>query len=583
MIEVLRPANADVAQGLRAVAGALDSASGPTALVASGLVIADAALAQITADPFAGTAMLVRPSREGDIRVRHHLVNSVGSAFHEVTAPDHVFVGALVIAAGDAAVVGGAIRATADAVESGSLGSGALEHDVVQLVAVSIIRSGTPCKAIELVDVPWFRSPADPVAAAQAVAAVSDERIRQLQANRMDDGFYSTFVVRRLSKPLTRLALRLNMSPNAVTLVSFAVGIGAAGAFAAGYRWALVLGAILLQLSLIIDCVDGEVARATRRFSALGAWLDASTDRVKEYLAYAGLAIGAAAVAGVNIWPLAIIMLVLQTTRHMMDYDFSRVQRSREARVEPRSITDPDDGASGSTAGWSVQGAMEMSSRINRRSGVRWAKRAIHMPIGERWLVISLAAAFLGAAWALGVLLALGLVALAYVTTGRILRTLSWSGPAPADAGLLLARQSDAGPIASLLSRGMSPAGWEEFWSSRSAWAVPAALRFLELGVVALLCLSAYPALMVLGFWWIAIIAFHHYDVLYRAIAGVAPPRWLVWSGLGWDGRTILIVLAALGGISVLGGLLVVGIIIWSLLLVFIASIQWLASSGHRQ
>jgi hypothetical protein len=399
----------------------------------------------------------------------------------------------------------------------------------------------------------------------------------------MDDGFYSTFVVRRLSKPLTRLALRLYMSPNTVTLVSFAGGLGAAGAFAAGYRWALVLGAILLQLSLIIDCVDGEVARATRRFSALGAWLDASTDRVKEYLAYAGLAIGAAAVAGVNIWPLAIIMLVLQTTRHMMDYDFSRVQRSREARVEPRSITDPDDGASDSTAGWSVQGAMEMSSRINRRSGVRWAKRAIHMPIGERWLVISLAAAFLGAAWALGLLLALGLVALAYVTSGRILRTLSWSGPAPADAGPLLARQSDAGPIASLLSRGMSPAGWEEFWTSRPAWAVPAALRFVELGVVALLCLSAYPALMVLGFWWIAIIAFHHYDVLYRAIAGVAPPRWLVWSGLGWDGRTILIVLAALGGISVLGGLLVVGIIIWSLLLVFIASIQWLASSGHRQ
>jgi hypothetical protein len=87
---------------------------------------------------------------------------------------------------------------------------------------------------------------------------------------------------------------------------------------------------------------------------------------------------------------------------------------------------------------------------------------------------------------------------------------------------------------------------------------------------------------MVLGFWWMAIIDFHHYDTLYRAIAGAAPPRWLVWSGLGWDGRTIVIVLAALGGLSVLGGLLVVGIVVWSLLLVFIASIQWLASSGDR-
>jgi hypothetical protein len=62
----------------------------------------------------------------------------------------------------------------------------------------------------------------------------------------------------------------------------------------------------------------------------------------------------------------------------------------------------------------------------------------------------------------------------------------------------------------------------------------------------------------------------------------VAPPRWLIWSGLGWDGRTIIIVLAALGGLSVLGGLLVLGIVVWSLLLVFIASVQWLASAGDR-
>ena len=580
MIEVLRPLGADTARGLRLAARALSVATGPTAVVAPDLVIADAALAQITADPFAGTAMLVRPSLQGDTRVRHHLVNSVGSAFHLVTAPDHVFVGALVVASGDAKTVGEAIAVTADALESGALDGN--EHDVCQLIAVAIVRSGTPCRAIELVDVPWFRNPVDPVSAAQAVSAVSDARIAQLQSNRMDDGFYSTFVVRRLSKPLTRLALRLNMSPNAVTLVSFAVGIGAAGAFAAGSRWALILGAVLLQLSLVIDCVDGEVARATSKFSALGAWLDASTDRVKEYLAYAGLAIGAAAVTGVNIWPLAILMLVLQTTRHMTDYDFGRVQRSREARVEPRAVTDPDDGSSTTESGWSVQGAMEMSSRINRRSGVRWAKRAIHMPIGERWLVISLAAAFLGAAWALGLLLGLGLAALAYVTTGRILRTLGWAGEAPADAALLLARQSDAGLVASVLARGLSTARWQRFWSSRAAWAVPAGLRFLELGVVALLCLSAFPGLMVLGFWWMAIIAFHHYDTLYRAIAGQAPPRWLVWSGLGWDGRTIIIVLAALGGLAVLGGLLVVGIVVWSLLLVFVASIQWLASFGHR-
>lgn len=568
------------AEGINEIAEALHHAEGPVAVIAPDLVIADAALAQITRDPFAGTAMLVRPAAQaGDVRVRHHIVNSVGSGYHSVSAPDHVFVGALVVSAADAPVAAAAIDSLAEELAGGGLGPG--PHDAVQLTAVALVRSGLQTRAIELVDVPWFRSPEDLGAAQAAVQSVSDERIAQLQANRIDDGFYSTFVVRKLSKPITRLALRLGLSPNAVTLISFAIGLAAAGSFAVGTRWALVLGAVLLQVSLIVDCVDGEVARATRKFSALGAWLDASTDRVKEYLAYAGLAIGAAAVHGIDIWPLAVIMVVLQTTRHMTDYDFSRVQRAREARVEPRAITIVDDGASSAGTGFSVSGAMEMSSRVNRRSAVRWAKRAVHMPIGERWLVISLAAAILGAQWALGLLIVLGLIALAYVLIGRSLRTLTWSGRTPADAALLLARQSDAGPIASALAHLVSPVRWIAFWEARWAWAAPAGLRLGELGIVAVIALVVHPSALVLAFWWIAIIAFHHYDVLYRAIQGSATPRWLTWAGLGWDGRTILIVLAAIGGLAVFEGLLVVGIVVWSLLLVVIASIQWLASSGR--
>lgn len=116
-------------------------------------------------------------------------------------------------------------------------------------------------------------------------------------------------------------------------------------------------------------------------------------------------------------------------------------------------------------------------------------------------------------------------------------------------------------------------------WASRGGWAIPAGLRLLELGIVAVIALIWLPAATVLAFWWIAIIAFHHYDVLYRALQGVATPRWLTWAGLGWDGRTVLIVLAALGGLAMFEGLLAVGIVVWSLLLVVIASIQWLAST----
>ncbi len=566
MTLVLRP-DADGADGLLALATALDTATGPVAMVARDLVIAEPALAPIIADPFAGTALLVREGggRDADVRVRHHVVMSVGSPMHDVTAPGHRFVGALVVAPRDCRVAAAALRSAADAVD----GPG----DAVQLAAVALVRSGLSCKAIELVDVPWFRAPEDPDSARREAESVPEDRIARLQANRVDDGFFSTFVIRRLSKPVTRLALRLGLSPNSITLASFAIGLAAAASFAVGHRWALVLGAVLLQASIVVDCVDGEVARATRRFSALGAWLDASTDRVKEYLAYAGLAWGAEQVLGVNLWPLALIMMVLQTVRHMTDYDFSRVQRAREARVEPRPFAERADGAAGAAGGWSAASAMEMSSRMNRRSAIRWAKRAIHMPIGERWLVISLGAALLGAAWALGLLLALGLLALAYVTTGRVVRTTTWRGPAPRDAALLISRQLDAGPLLGGVLRADSPA-----WAGRWAWSVPALLRLLELGIVAGLGLLVFPGAVALAFWWVAVIAFHHYDVLYRAMQDHAMPSWLTWAGLGWDGRTVVVLAAAAGGLVVFSGVLAVGIAVWSVLLVGVASAQWLRS-----
>lgn len=572
---VLPGAGQSPATALLELVAILRSGEGPLAVRADDLVLSPAALAPLTHDPYAPTGLLVRPAAQrADVRVRHHVVTSVGTSFHEVAAPDHVSVGALVVAHADRSAVATLVADLAHAVDSGEVVTDGT--DLIELVAVAITRGGVGLRAIGMVDVPWSRSPADPDEARRLAASVPEERIAQLQANRVDDGFYSTFVVRRLSKPLTRVALRLGWTPNAITLISFAVGIAAAGAFAVGDRWALVLGAVLLQLSLIIDCVDGEVARATRRFSALGAWLDASTDRVKEFLAYAGLAYGAFRF-GADIWWLAVVLVVLQTTRHMSDYDFSRVQRMREAHVPIRSIRVPDDGAAGQAGGWSVSGAMEMSTRMNRRDAVRWAKRAIHLPIGERWLLISVFAALLGPSWALGVLLVAGLVALAYVTAGRTLRTFTWRGPTPEAGVELLSRQGDSGPVLGLLGGLIPSATRRRWWAGRAAWCVPALLRLVELGVVAIVVLAWHPTVIVIGFWWMTIVAFHHYDTLYRAMQDSAPPRWLVWLGLGWEGRTVLVLVLAMLGAATLGSGLTVAAGLLAALFVVVASVQWLS------
>lgn len=573
---VLIPGEGDSpSSALRSLHDRLLTADSAVVVAASDLVVSAAALAPLTSDPFASTAMLVRPSASaGDVRVRHHQVTSVGSHFHDVATPDHQSIGAMRISSGDAAAAAACVAELAGAVDAGTVPTDGT--DLVELVAVALVRGGISVRAVDLVDVPWFRAPEDVEAARTAADAVDQARIAQLQANRADDGFYSTFVVRKLSKPLTRLALRVGWSPNSITLLSLAIGIAAAASFALGNRWALVLGAVLLQLSLVVDCVDGEVARATRRFSALGAWLDASTDRVKEFLAYAGLAIGAGRL-GVDIWWLAIVLVVLQTTRHMSDYDFSRVQRMREAAVPLRDVRIADDGAAGSAGGWSVSSTMELSTRINRRDAVRWAKRVIHLPIGERWLLISVFAAVLGPTWALGVLLVAGLVALAYVTIGRTLRTLTWRGPTPEPGVLLLSRQGDYGPLLTLVLRAVPAELRRRWWQNRAAWAVPALLRLIELGVVALAALVMFPAVAVAAFWWMAVVAYHHYDTLYRAMQDVRSPRWLTLVGLGWEGRTVVVVvLAIVGGTSLSAGL-VAGAGVMAALFIVVASVQWLS------
>jgi hypothetical protein len=332
-----------------------------------------------------------------------------------------------------------------------------------------------------------------------------------------------------------------------------------------------------LQLSLIVDCVDGEVARATRKFSSLGAWLDASTDRVKEFAAYAGLAIGATrmdlTVLGADVWWVAIVLIVLQTTRHVWDYDFARIQRLREARVPEASIRERSDGRG--VEGGGLSAAMDASARMNRRSAVRWFKKVIHMPIGERWLLISLLAIFAGPAWALGGLLIAVVFALSYVAVGRIARTLTWSGATPGDGPWVLRTQLDAGPLAALVARvipGSSPN-----LTGRFGWSAPVLLRAFELGGIALLLVAGNPANAVVTFWIVFAIAYHHYDVMYRSLQGAAPPRWLTWLGFGWDGRLLVIVVVVLAAawqpaLSVL-------VIWWVLWFAGVASVQWLRSS----
>ncbi len=142
------------------------------------------------------------------------------------------------------------------------------------------------------------------------------------------DGWWASIfsgpIANRLLEPIADIQW---ITPNLITITSFIIGIIAAYCFCTG---AYITGAILVQLSFIVDCMDGQLARYRQQFSKLGAWLDRISDRVKDFLYFFALALGFYLSHGETfitkwgatyetwiIWPLA---MIASFTIFLIDY-----------------------------------------------------------------------------------------------------------------------------------------------------------------------------------------------------------------------------------------------------------------------
>jgi hypothetical protein len=88
-----------------------------------------------------------------------------------------------------------------------------------------------------------------------------------------DEHWFGRLYMRKLSPYATAMFARLGWSPNAVTVCFMISGV-AAGVLAAVPGLPAAVGvAVLIQLYLLFDCSDGELARLTGRFSVTGIYL----------------------------------------------------------------------------------------------------------------------------------------------------------------------------------------------------------------------------------------------------------------------------------------------------------------------
>lgn len=123
-------------------------------------------------------------------------------------------------------------------------------------------------------------------------------------------------VHRRLSRPLSRRAVAWGLTPNQITLASLAVGLAAVACFWPASPASALLGLALYVVAVVLDHVDGEVARLTLAESATGEWLDVTADTLVHALLVAamGVTAQAAAGAGAGLGVLAALGVVASAT-----------------------------------------------------------------------------------------------------------------------------------------------------------------------------------------------------------------------------------------------------------------------------
>ncbi|MFD9030050.1 DUF5941 domain-containing protein [Streptomyces sp. NPDC059567] len=401
-----------------------------------------------------------------------------------------------------------------------------------------------------------------------AVADVDDEAVRLRSAVKAHDGFFTTFFISPYSRYIARWCARRGLTPNQVTTASLLTALIAAGCAATGERGGYIAAGVLLLVSFVLDCTDGQLARYSLQYSTMGAWLDATFDRAKEYAFYAGLALGAAR-NGDDVWALALGAMVLMTCRHVVDFSFNEANHDATANTSPTAA---------------------LSNRLDSVGWTVWVRRMIILPIGERWAMIAVLTAVTTPRivfWALIIGCAFGAC---YTTAGRVLRSLTRKAKRTDRAAQALADLADSGPLAELVARAtkrqpfrlafavigvaflLATALIEPFGSKivvfaavlyvvisgsvvaeplKGAldWLLPPLFRAAEYGTILILAArsevnGALPA----AYGLVAAVAYHHYDTVYRIRGGTgAPPAWLVRTIGGHEGRTLLVtVLAAL-------------------------------------
>ena len=107
-----------------------------------------------------------------------------------------------------------------------------------------------------------------------------------------EESWWFTYIGRPISIYLTKLLLYTPITGNQVTILMLIAGVAAGTLFISGNYWYSIAGALLFMLSILLDLVDGEVARYRKASSLRGWYLDRLTHNIVYPYIFVGISFG---------------------------------------------------------------------------------------------------------------------------------------------------------------------------------------------------------------------------------------------------------------------------------------------------
>jgi phosphatidylglycerophosphate synthase len=202
---------------------------------------------------------------------------------------------------------------------------------------------------------------------------------------------FARLYLRRLSAPITAALLRTSVTPNQVTAAFVALGlVGGLLQIEQEVRAISIAGALVLQLCLVVDCVDGDIARARRLYSVRGPYLDMVGHRLIHAVLFFSIGLGLyrrsgeacwlVEAAGASFGELAFTLVLYAKWRALLDYpDLLRreLERIERAPAEDRKA---------------------LKAALGRRAAIHPLVWPYHIVFGIDYPGVLLAAVLVGAA-----------------------------------------------------------------------------------------------------------------------------------------------------------------------------------------